>query len=270
MPHDGASKQKINASKFLWNEPDIQIFYDQCHNIYFRPRANTHNTINPMSYRIVIPLHNEETHIETLIKRFSSHHLSSIILVDDGSIDKTSQIIKNKFPKIHLLKHKINLGKGKALETGCLKAIKDKADIIILMDGDLQHKPEDINRFLRAFRKDKKLEIVFGARKIGKTMRLMAFIGNKILTIIINLLFRYFLNDTQSGFRAFKSKVFKKIRWKTSGYSAETEMIINAARNHLKYKEIAIDTIYLDYYKGTYLVDGIIILFKIMLWKIFH
>lgn len=223
-----------------------------------------------MSYRIVIPLHNEERHIKPLIERFSERHLQSIIFVDDGSTDKTCEIIKKNFPKLEILKHKINLGKGKALETGCLKAIKEKADIVILMDGDLQHEPEDINRFLRAFKKDKKLEIVFGARKIGKTMRLMAFIGNKILTIIINLFFRYFLNDTQSGFRAFRSKVFKKIRWKSSGYSAETEMIINAARQHLEYKEIAIDTIYLDYYKGTYLIDGIIILFKIILWRIFH
>ncbi len=222
-----------------------------------------------MSYRIVIPLHNEAKHVEKLIKRFPQRHLSSIILVDDGSTDKTNKIVKEKHPKLTILKHKINLGKGKALETGCLQAIKDKAGIIILMDGDLQHKPEDINRFLRAFRKNKKLQIVFGARHIGKNMRFMAFIGNKILTIIINLLYRYFLNDTQCGFRAFRSNIFKKIQWKSSGYSAETEMIINAAQNKLKYKEIPIDTIYLDYNKGTYLFDGIIIMSKIILWKIF-
>ena len=222
-----------------------------------------------MSYRIVVPLHNEQKHVDKLLKRFSERHLSSVIFVDDGSEDNTYKKIKEINPSLTVLKHEINLGKGKALETGCLKAIKDKADIIVLMDGDLQHKPEDISRFLRAFQRDKNLEIAFGARKIGKTMKFMAFTGNKILTIILNLFFKYFLNDTQCGYRAFRSKVFKKIRWKSPGYSAETEMIIKAAQNKLIYKEIPIDTIYLDYSKGTYFVDGIIILFKLITWRIF-
>lgn len=222
-----------------------------------------------MSYRIVIPVHNEAKHIEKLIERFPQRQRSSIIIIDDGSTDKTYNILGEKYPDITVLRHKINLGKGKALETGCAKSLKDNADITILMDGDLQHKPEDVSRFLRAFKKNPKLDIIFGARKIGKTMRLMAFIGNKGLTIIINLLYRYFLNDTQCGFRAFRTKNFNKLKWESSGYSAETEMIINAAKNKLKYKEIAIDTIYLDYYKGTYLLDGIIIMIKIILWKIF-
>ncbi|MBI4975123.1 glycosyltransferase family 2 protein [Candidatus Peregrinibacteria bacterium] len=221
-----------------------------------------------MSYKIVIPVHNEAKNVSKLIDRFSRRHLSSIIMVDDGSTDKTSEIIKEKYPEVEVLRHKINLGKGKSLETGTLKAIKEKTDIIIFMDGDLQHKPEDINRFLRAFKKDKDLDILFGARKIGRTMRLIAFIGNKILTIIINIFFRYFLNDTQCGFRAIRSRAFNKIRWTSPGYSAETEMIINAAKHKLKYKEIPIDTIYLDYYKGTYIFDGLVIMTKILLWKL--
>lgn len=222
-----------------------------------------------MIYRIVIPLHNEEKHTEKLLGRFPSKHLKNLILVDDGSTDKTYRSIKAVFPKIKILRHKINLGKGKALETGILRALKDGADIIVLMDGDLQHKPEDINRFLRAFKNHKKVQILFGIRKIGTQMRLMAFLGNKFLTVIINLLFGYFLNDTQCGFRAFRSGVYKKIAWESSSYAVETEMIINAAKHRLTYKEVPIDTIYLDYYKGTYMVDGIIILFKIILWKIF-
>ncbi len=221
-----------------------------------------------MSYRVVIPLHNEEKHIKKLLSRFAERQLSSIITVDDGSTDETSRILKENYPQVTVIRHKINLGKGKALETGCLKAIKDNADYIILMDGDLQHKPEDVNRFLRAF-KDKNIDIVFGARKIGRTMRLISFTGNKMLTVVINLLFNYFLNDTQCGFRAFRKEVFEKIRWKSSGYSAETEMIIQAAKHQIPYKEVPIETIYLDHYKGTNILDGIIILTKILLWKIF-
>lgn len=220
-----------------------------------------------LKYRIVIPVVNEAKYIQKLLENFPEKHIPSLIIVDDGSIDNTSEIIKSFNPEITILKHKINLGKGKSLETGALKAIKDKADIIIFMDGDLQHKPSDIDRFLRKFKKDPHLEIVFGARTIGKHMRLAPFLGNKVLTVTINLLFKYLLNDTQCGFRAFKSSIFNKLRWKSPGYAAETEMIINAARHHLKYKEVTIDTIYLDHYKGTYIIDGITVLFKTLMWK---
>lgn len=221
-----------------------------------------------MSYRIIIPIHNESKNIKKLLDTFNERHLSSIILVNDGSTDKTLEILEKDYPNIEVLSHKYNLGKGKSLQTGALKATKDKADIIIFMDGDLQHKPEDIPRFLRAFRKDPKLQIVFGARKIGINMRLASFFGNKILTVVINLLFRYFLNDTQCGFRAFRRSTFPKINWNSPDYAAETEMIINAAKAKLKYKEIPIDTIYLDHNKGTYFIHGIIILFKIIFWRI--
>lgn len=222
-----------------------------------------------MSYRIVIPIHNEARNIKKLLDTFNERHLTSIILVNDGSTDKTLEIIEKDYPKIEVLSHKYNLGKGKSLQTGAIKAVKDKADIIIFMDGDLQHKPEDIQRFLRAFLKDPNLQMVFGARKIGINMRFASFFGNKLLTITINLFFRYFLNDTQCGFRAFRRSVFSKINWNSPDYAAETEMIIRAAKARLKYKEIPIDTIYLDHNKGTHFIHGILILFKIIFWRIY-
>lgn len=221
-----------------------------------------------MMYRIIIPIHNEEKYLRKLLNTFPEKHRSSIILVDDGSADDTKKIIKNEYPNITYIRHSVNLGKGKSMETGAKKAIKDKADIIIFMDGDLQHKPSDIDRFLEVFQKHPGIEIVFGARKIGTNMRLMPFIGNKHLTIVTNLLFRYFLNDTQCGFRAIRSHTFDKLKWKSHGYSVETEMIIHAAKHKLQYAEIPIDTIYLDHYKGTGVLDGIGITLKLLFWKI--
>jgi len=221
------------------------------------------------TYRIVIPVANESKYIRKLLKDFPKKHLPNLIFVNDGSTDNTAKIIRDFDPKITVINHKINLGKGKSLETGTLRAIKEKAQIIIFMDGDLQHNPSDIDTFLEEFKKDKSTKIVFGARAIGKTMRLAAFLGNKLLTITINILFRYFLSDTQCGFRGFRASIFNKIRWASTGYSAETEMIINAAKENLKYKEIEIETVYLDNYKGTYFIDGIVIMFKIISWRLF-
>jgi len=222
-----------------------------------------------MNYKVVIPVLNESKYIKKLLEKFPKKHIQNLIFVDDGSRDKTIEIIREFDPKITVLSHKINLGKGRSLETGALKAIQTNADVIVFMDGDLQHRPEDIDRFLKEFQKDPDLKIAFGARSIGRHMRFAPFFGNKLLTVSINLLFKYLLNDTQCGFRAFKSDIFDKIRWTAAGYAAETEMIINAGKHQLKYVEVPIDTIYLENYKGTSFIDGIIIMFKIISWRLF-
>lgn len=221
-----------------------------------------------MNYKVIVPIYNESRFIKKFLETFPEKHLRHLILVDDGSSDDTAKIVEKNYPEIILLKHKINIGKGKSMETGAIKAIKGKADVLIFMDGDLQHKASDINRFLKAFINHPEIDIIFGARTIGRTMRLIPFIGNKFLTICTNLLFHYFLNDTQCGFRGFRAKVFPKLKWKSNGYSVETEMIINAAKNRIPYKEIPIETIYLDHYKGTSVFDGIIIMFKMLVWRL--
>lgn len=220
------------------------------------------------NYKIIIPVHNEGKYIKKLLENFPAKHKKNIIMVDDGSHDDTAALIKKLAPEVTLLRHKINLGKGRSLETGLLYAKKHGADIVVFMDGDLQHNPNDIDRFLAVFTKKPQTDIVFGARTIGKNMRLIPFLGNKFLTITTNFLFKYFLNDTQCGFRAVKTKHFNKLKWHSSGYQAETEMIINAAKHNLKYEEIIIDTVYMDHYKGTSILDGIIILFMIIKMKL--
>ena len=221
-----------------------------------------------MNYKVIIPVYNEEKYIKSFLDSFDFELLKKVILIDDGSTDNTSQII-SKYPEIDIITNKKNLGKGESMKIATEKAIKDEVEIILFMDGDLQHKTSDINRFLSVFKDDKNVDIVFGARKIGKNMRLFKFIGNKILTVIINILFRYFLNDTQCGFKAFKTNIFKKIKWNSKDYSVETEIAINSAINKIPYKEVEIETIYIDHKKGTGLLDGIKILSKVLYWRIF-
>lgn len=220
-----------------------------------------------MNYKVIIPVYNEEKYLKSFLDSFDFELLKKVILIDDGSTDNTPQII-SKYPEIDIITNKKNLGKGESMKIATEKAIKDGADIILFMDGDLQHKIDDIGRFLSVFENYKNVDIVFGARKIGKNMRIIKFIGNKTLTVIINILFRYFLNDTQCGFRGFRSNIFDKIKWNSKDYSVETEMVINAAVNNIPYKEVEIETIYLDYKKGTDIFDGIKILLKILFWRI--
>lgn len=215
---------------------------------------------------VVIPAYNEEKRIKDVLVRIKDF-ADKIVVIDDGSTDGTSKVARSINDKIIVLRHKVNLGKGAALKTGCLAALKLGAEVIVIMDADGQHKPEDTPQFIKEIR-EKNVDIVFGSRKIGKDMPLMMMLGNKFLSVIINLLFRVYISDTQSGFRAFKANIFDKIKWNSHNYSVEAEMIVNTGKNKLKYSEIVIDTIYNDKYKGTTIFDGLRIFFNLLIWKI--
>ncbi|KKR63062.1 MAG: Glycosyltransferases involved in cell wall biogenesis, partial [Candidatus Woesebacteria bacterium GW2011_GWA1_40_43] len=97
-----------------------------------------------MNIFIVIPFRNEKKHIGLVVKGISKYKLP-VVLVDDGSIDNPNLRFKN----VTLLTHKINLGKGAAMKTGADYAIAAGADAIIFMDGDNQHMPGDLPKFIK-------------------------------------------------------------------------------------------------------------------------
>ncbi len=211
---------------------------------------------------VVIAAYNEENHVGTVIndvKKFCKN----IIVVDDGSNDKTYQIAKSK--GIIALKHVINLGKGAAVKTGCDFALKKGADALILIDADGQHEPKEIPRFLKAL---KNKDIVFGYRELTKKMPFILRFGNQFINSFTKILYNIEIKDTQCGYRALTAKAYKKVRWNSTGYPMESEMIANAGKNKLKYAEIPIRTIYSDKYKGTTVIDGIKIVFNMIMWRL--
>ena len=216
-----------------------------------------------MKTYIVIAAYNEEKTISNVIKDIKKQGYNNIVVVDDGSKDKTYKIAKKE--NIIVLKHIINLGKGAAIKTGCEYSIKRGAEILILMDADGQHEPKEIPKFLE---KIKKTDIVFGYRKFNKNMPKILKIGNLGLNLFTKLLFKINLRDTQSGYKAIKTRIYKKIKWASNDYSMETEIIAKVGKNKLKYSQIPIKTIYLDKSKGTTIKEGIKILKNMIKWKI--
>ncbi|MFH1366686.1 MAG: glycosyltransferase family 2 protein [Patescibacteria group bacterium] len=221
-----------------------------------------------MKICVVIPAYNEGTNIISVLEK-TKNFADKIIVIDDGSDQKKMAEINFNVisDKIIHLRHRINLGKGAALKTGCEAAIKLGMDAIVLMDADGQHKPEDIPRLLDKMERED-LDIVFGSRVIGRDMPLMMMLGNKFLSLATSLLFKIYISDTQSGFRAFKAAAYPKIQWNSPRYSVETEMIVNTGKNHLKFGEIEIQTIYHNKYKGTTVFDGLRIFINMLIWKI--
>lgn len=218
----------------------------------------------------VIPAYNEGQHIVPVLERVQQH-VDAIVVVDDGSRDNTFDIVSAysvQNPKVIALSHAINLGKGAALTTGCEAAELLAADVIVVMDADNQHNPEHIPEFIQAI-KGNNVDMVFGSRSFNSEMPIVMKLGNQGLSWLIQKLFRMRVRDTQSGFRAFTPVAFEKMRWQSTGYEVETEMIVRASEQGVRYAEIDIDTIYLDDYKGTTAFDGLKIFAKILQWKVF-
>lgn len=211
---------------------------------------------------VIIPAHNEQKHIAKVLKK-TKKYADNIIVVDDGSSDSTSEIAREE--GVVVLKHVVNLGKGAALKTGSEYAIKKGARRIIFMDADGQHKPEDIPRFLASL---KGVDIVFGSRRLNKHMPFVLKFGNWFIKRLNDLLFGIKLSDTQSGYRAMTINTYEKIKWKSTSYGVESEMIALVGKKRLKYREITIETIYADKYKGTTVIDGIKIVLNMIWWKI--
>ncbi len=211
---------------------------------------------------VIIPAHNEERHISNVIKK-TKEYAKNIIVVDDGSTDKTLEEAKSN--GVTILHHKVNLGKGAALKTGCDYAILNGATSIIVMDADGQHDPKEIPQFqINLENKD----IVFSYRVGKESMPQILKFGNWFISKVAKTLYGPVLDDTQCGFRAFSAETYEKIKWESCDYGLESEMIANVGKNKLKYTQIPIATVYNDKYKGTTALDGIKIVLKMIGWKI--
>lgn len=207
---------------------------------------------------VIIPAYNEGKTIAEIISK-TKQYIPNIIVVDDGSKDDTSLKAKNSGAII--MKHKVNLGKGAALKTGCDYALQLGAQKIVVMDADGQHQPQDIPLFLQNLNHH---DIVFGCRKVPHSMPLVLRFGNKTISRMLQLLYNIRVEDSQCGYRAFTADAYSKIRWETRDYYVETEMAIKAGKKRLRSTAISIETIYADKYKGTTILDGVLIVAKMM------
>lgn len=223
-----------------------------------------------MKIAVIIPAHNEADRIGPVlanIPKTVKNHPVEVVVVDDGSKDKTCQIARS-FDRVKVIKHRVNLGKGAAVKTGCEAACKLGADILVLMDGDGQHRPEDIARMVTPLIKSQEPMMIIGCRKPSKTMPLSIRIGNLTLTFLTKSLFGVSVSDSQSGFRAFRCRNYPDIKWRASNYAMETEMLILGALQNLRFKEVGIETIYFDNYKGTTVFDWLRIVKYLLTWRL--
>jgi glycosyltransferase involved in cell wall biosynthesis len=220
--------------------------------------------LNKSDCWVVIPSYNEQKHIKTVVRKVKKQGFHNVVVVDDGSKDKTSS--EGYAGGAFVLRQVINLHKGASMRTGAEFAIRKGAKAIIYLDGDGQHEPEELPHFLNELNAGK--DIVFGARKEVKKMPFQRRLGKVLISNGVRFLFGMNVKDVLSGYRAFTTDVYEKILWSSSDYKVETEMVIRTGKAHLNYSEITISTIYHDRYKGVDPLNGIVILLHLFWWRI--
>lgn len=195
-----------------------------------------------MKIIVTIPAYNEEKTIGQVvgdIKRVMStaKYDYSVIVVDDGSNDRTAEAAQKAGAKVY--KHPRNLGLAEAFRTEMRKCIENKADIIVHTDADGQYLASEIPRLVKEVENGN--DLVLGSRFAGKieSMPLMKKLGNRAFTKVISQITGVKISDAQTGFRAFTREVAEKIKL-TSMHTYTQEQIIRAANQRFKIKEIPI------------------------------
>jgi glycosyltransferase involved in cell wall biosynthesis len=218
-----------------------------------------------MKTAVIIPALNEVEHIAAVVTA-AGQYVNEVIVVDDGSVKPLKQHLPLD-KKIVCLRHRINLGKGAAMTTGAQYAAQHGIEAIVFMDADGQHEPKEIVNLLKPLVEDR-ADIVYGFRTFKQDMPLIAKLGNIFLTKMMSWLFRIKISDTQSGFRALTIAAYSKLKWRSPRYAAETEMIVNTGKYHVRWAEVPIKTIYLNKYRGMTVLDGMRIFINMISWRL--
>ena len=184
---------------------------------------------------IIIPAYNEERSIGDIVSRIRAIHPEfEIIVIDDGSTDDTPTVAKRKGAKVH--SHPYNIGNGAAVKSGIRIA---SGDILVFMDGDLQHNPEDIAELLEYM---PHFDMVVGERSKGSQASLGRAVGNTIYNWLASYVTMFPVKDLTSGFRAVKSDIASQLISllpNTYSYPATLTLGVLRSGRSLKYVPIS-------------------------------
>ena len=196
-----------------------------------------------MKYIILIPAYEPDSKLIDLVKEINNKY--KVIVIDDGS--KNKDIFKAIKDYSYVISYDNNRGKGFALKTG-LKYIKENFDnyVVVCMDADLQHTRKDAIK-LCDYVKDNPDTFVIGRRHWDKTTPWTNRFGNKITRYFFKKMAGFSIYDTQSGLRAFSNNMIDYLlSIQGDRYEYEMNVLLDLKKNNIKYKEIDIETIYID------------------------
>ncbi len=188
-----------------------------------------------------IPCYNEEQFIDGVVRR-ASRYVDQVIVVDDGSTDRTSEVAESAGAM--LVRHAVNKGPGAAYKT-CFEAARDNdADILITLDGDDQHDPDELVRLLQPLLDDE-ADMVIGSRFLESydVPRYRKF-GIDVITFLYNVGSRQKVLDSQSCYRGYSRKALEELYVTEDGFGFSVELLVQARKRGLRIVEAPISCIY--------------------------
>jgi glycosyltransferase involved in cell wall biosynthesis len=208
---------------------------------------------------VIIPVYNEEKTVDALLGRVQRYlpPLSEIIVVDDGSTDKTSNVLQafKRKRRVQVFTLPYNRGKGHAVRLALSKA---RGKVFIIQDADLEYDPADYNRLLKPIREGR-AEVVYGSR-LAKypfsfstltTIPLpLHFIANRLLSLLTNILYGSQLTDMETCYKVFSRKVYQKLHLTRNRFDIEAEITAKILGAGFEIYEIPIETKPRSYQEG--------------------
>jgi len=191
---------------------------------------------------VCIPTYNEERKIKEVVKK-ALPHVDKVIVCDDGSTDKTAVLAEKAGATV--ISHEKNLGYGAAISTLFDYCRKNNAEIMVTLDGDGQHNPDQIPDLINVILKHN-VDVVIGSRSLRDDKDLPSYrrAGIKIITSTINSATDLKVTDAQSGFRAYSKTAIDLIHPTESGMSVSTEILLKISNNGLSMAEVPITVSY--------------------------
>jgi glycosyltransferase involved in cell wall biosynthesis len=245
-----------NGASLLPVEPiteETELFDDRLR------EANSHLLANVVA---VIPAYNEERFIGSVVLK-ASLHAQSVIVIDDGSTDATADIARAAGAIV--IRHSTNRGKGVALNSGFSRARDLEPDVVVTLDADGQHVPEQIEMVVSPVLSGTS-DIVVGSRYLEphSSVPQHRIWGHRFFNSVTRGVSGLDVTDSQSGFRAFSPRALDSLNFSSNSFSVESEMQLLAREHELSVSEVSITIHYLDAPKRSVVGQGLSVLHGIM------
>jgi len=207
-----------------------------------------------MKLSIIIPCYNEKSSLPQIIPLVKKSPIDEkeIILVDDGSDDGTTELIEQEIEHQvdRVVYHKKNMGKGAAINSALQQVT---GDLVIIQDADLEYDPQEYPKLLGPILEGK-ADVVYGSRFMGggphRVHLFWHYVGNKILTILSNMVTNLNLTDMETCYKVFKTDIIKGINLKEKGFGIEPELTAKIAKTKCRIYEVGISYFGRSYNEG--------------------
>ena len=190
---------------------------------------------------VLIPVYNEERTLERLLDAVEERpEVSELVIVDDGSTDRTPEILSGRDFKVpvQVIRHERNRGKGAALRTAIAAAT---GDVALVQDADLEYDPAEFPLLLAPIERGR-AEVVYGSRSFAahSAYSFWFVIGNKLVTLWTNVLFNSYLSDMETCYKLMPLSVWRSLDLSSDGFDIEPEITAKILKRRIRIYEVPI------------------------------